>query len=340
MITKQILGPWILVILLLAASCGGPSTAPVDENQALFPEKRFLQAQGSAKTQMEARRQALAELSAIFESRVSSHTISLARSSLGSDNVEQFEKIIESKIRIISSVQLKGARIGKVWQDETTGIYHALAILDRIDAGRNWSGDLEILDNKIRAEAAALAMLKGRLPRMASTNKILLLSLERHTIESRLMVINYPAVSDLDVDISRIMSDLAAIQTELRFYIDVTGVHGETVGNILSQTLTRNGILITRNPEEAHALVMGRVDVIPLNLDNPKVLFVRAFGNVQVIETGSKAVFAKISENIRKGHVDPDEAVHKSVMAISQIIADRLVSILGLSENHIKENIQ
>lgn len=338
MITKQTMGqrmpPTLLVLLvLLAAGCGGPSTAPVTEEQALFPKARFLQTEGYGKTPMEARRQALAELSAVFESRVSSHTISIARSSLGPDNVEQFEKTIESNIRIVSSVRLKGAIIGKVWQDKTTGLYHALAVLDRMDAGRDWTGELEILDNRVQAETAMLATLKGRLPRMASLNRIMSLFLEHHAIESRLMVIDYPSVSNLDIDMSQMMSDLVAIRSELKFYIDITGEHGETAGNILSQTLTQNGIFITRSKERANALITGRIDVFPLNLNNPEILFVRAVGDVQVFEIGSRAVFTKINENIRKGHVDPDEAVHKAVMAISQIIADRLVSALGLSKN-------
>ncbi|MCP4719017.1 MAG: hypothetical protein GY860_06125, partial [Desulfobacteraceae bacterium] len=298
----------LVLLVLLTQGCGKRSVATPLNNTSDFPETRFLRAEGGGPTEMDARRQALAELSSIFESRVQSQTTSLATSSLGSDNMEHFEKTIESKIRIISWVRLEGAKIGKVWQDGA-GNFHALAVLDRVDAGRNWTRDLERLDNRLRAEAIALEKVKGRLPRMAALNRIMSLSLERHGIESRLGVVNYPALSELELDMAKMTSELALIQAELRFYIDVTGKYGPLAGKVLSKALTQNGILITLDMDKADAWVMGQVELTPLSLANPKIVFVRAAGDVEVIETGSHALFAKINENLRKGHVDQNEAM-------------------------------
>ena len=327
----------LVLLALLASSCGQKSlVTPGNDKTPDFPETRFLRAEGIGSTETDARRQALAELSSIFESRVYSQ----ATSSLGADNMEQFEKTIESQIQIISSMRLEGAKIGKVWQDETPGVFHALAVLDRMDAGRNWANNLEGVDNRLRAEALALKGIKGRLPRMASLNKIMSLSLERHALESRLMVVDYPSPSQLELGMAQMTSQLAMIRSELRFYIDITGEYGALTGKILSRALTQKGILITLDMDKADAWVLGQVAVTLLTLANPKILFVRVTGGVEVIETGSHALFTQINENIRKGHVDQNEAIHKAVMAISHLISQRLVSALGFNETHTKERIQ
>ncbi|MBU1344536.1 MAG: LPP20 family lipoprotein [Proteobacteria bacterium] len=319
--------------LLPAPGCSKrPGITPVADTHPEFPAARFLRAEGSGSTTIDARRQALAELSSVFESRVVSQTTSLAKSSLGPDNAELFEKKIESRINIISSVRLEGARIGKTWLDEATGDFHALAVLDRVDAGKTWNNDLESLDNRLRAEVTALETAEGRLPRMASLNRIMSLCLDRNIIESRLMVVDYPALSEQDLDLAKLTSELAVIQSKFRFYVDVKGEYGQTAGKILSQTLTRNGIFITPIKDKADAWITGQVEITPLNLDNTKISFVRATGDVQVIETGTHALFAEINETIRKGHLDRDEAIHKAVTAVSRQMSDRLAAALGLSE--------
>jgi len=331
----------LVLLVLLATGCGKKSSAPpVNDKNPDFPKTRYLTAEGNGSTEMDARRQALAELSSVFESRVQSKTTSLATSSLGPDNLEQFEKTIESRIQVISSVRLEGAEIGKVWQDEKDGSFHALAVLDRVDAGRIWNHDLERVNNRLRAEALALETIKGRLPRMAVLNKIMFLSLERNVLESRLTVVNYPVLSELKLDMPKLISQLAVIQSELRFYIDVTGEYGPIIGKTLAKALTQNGILLTLDMDRADAWVMGQVEITPLSLANPKILFVRATGDVEVIETGSHALFAEITENLRKGHVDQNEAIHKAVMAISHLMSQRLLSALGFNEIQPKESAQ
>jgi len=330
----------LMVLVLLAPGCTPPPSTPsLGEQSFDFPETRFLTAKGGGDTEADARRQALAELSSIFESSIQSQTTSLATSSLGPDNVELFEKTIKSRIQVISSVRLEGAKIGTTWQDAATGNFHALAVLDRMDAGRNWSNEMERLDNRLRAEAFALETITGQLSRMAALNRIISMAIERHSLESRMMVIDYPT-SKLELDLSPIFLELAAIQSKLRFYIDITGEHGTIAGKILSQALSQNRILITLDMDKADAWVMGRVEVTPMSLANPKIVFVRAAGNVEVFETDSHDLFTDITENLRKGHVDQNEATHKAVMAISQRISQRLLSTLGLDQPQAKESVQ
>ena len=59
----------VVLTVLLTFGCGGPEKISPVEKQTAYPESRYLTAEGSGQTEIEARRRALAELSGIFESK-------------------------------------------------------------------------------------------------------------------------------------------------------------------------------------------------------------------------------------------------------------------------------
>ena len=215
---------FLVVALLFSIGCSQSQKKSTAAKQASFPETRYLTAEGSGQTEIEARRQALAELSGIFESKVHAETTSFARTAIGLDNEELFEKNVESKIAIVSSVRLTGAQIGRVWQDTVTpGTYHALAVIDRSQAGRNWADELQTVTAKTEAEVKNREYTTGRFRRMLALNRIVVGVLQKQALESRLRVLNYPARSSLDVNITLITAELTRLRSQLRFFIKFSG---------------------------------------------------------------------------------------------------------------------
>jgi hypothetical protein len=327
---KKIVTVLLSLSVLFSIGCSRSQEKATDEKQNAFPEARYLTAEGSGQTEIEARRQALAALSGIFESKVHAETTSFARAAIGSDNEELFEKNVESKIAIVSSVRLTGAQIGRVWQAASSpGTYHALAVIDRSKAGRNWADELETVTAKTEAEIKNLEYTTGRFQRMLALNRIVVGVLQKQALESRLRVLNYPARSSLDVDISQITAELARLRSQLRFFVEVSGHSGQTTADRLSEAFTANGLLIGNSRDEADALISGQVEIQPLSLNNPRAQFVRAIATVKIIETGTGAVVATLNESVRKGHVDQAEAARKAVSALSETLAERLISEIG-----------
>jgi len=320
----------LFMALLLLIGCGGSEIKTPAEIGTAFPESRYLTAEGSGQTEIEARQRALAELSAIFESRVHAETTSFARSAIGPDNDELFEKNVESKIAIISSVRLTGAKIGRVWRDgASSGGYHALAVIDRSRTGRNWAAELETVTAQTEAEVKNLEYTTGRFRRMLALNRVVVGLLKKQVLESRLRVLNYPARSSLDVDINTITAELARLRSELRFFVNFSGESGQIVADRISEAFTANGLLMGNSRDEADALINGQVATQPLSLNNPRAQFVRALATVKVIETGTGAVVATLNESVRKGHVDQAEAARKAVATLSDTLAERLISEIG-----------
>jgi hypothetical protein len=326
---NQLSALFALVILILVG-CSAAEKKTTPEKHADYPAARYLTAEGSGETEMEARRQALAALSGIFESKVHAETTSFARAAMGPDTDELFEKNVESKIEIVSSVQLTGAQIGRVWHDAAApGAYHALAVVDRAKTGRIWADELETVTAKTAAQVKNLAHITGRFQRMLALNRIIVGVLRKQALESRLRVLNYPARSALDVDITQITADLARLRSQLRFYINFSGDGGQAVADRLAEAFTANGLVIVKDRNEADALIGGHIEIHPLSLNNPRAQFVRAAATVKIMETDTGSVVATFNESVRKGHVDQAEAVRNAVAALAETLAEKLITEIG-----------
>jgi phage terminase large subunit-like protein len=164
---------------------------------------------------------------------------------------------------------------------------------------------------------------------MLGLNRVVVGVLQKQALESRLSVLNYPARSSLDVDIRQTTAELARLRSQLRFFINVSGDNGQALADRVSKAFTANGLLIGSSPDEADALINGEVAIQPLSLNNPRAQFVRASATVTIIETGTGSVVATLQEDVRKGHVDPSEAIRKAVAALSETVAERLISEIG-----------
>ncbi len=182
---------------------------------------------------------------------------------------------------------------------------------------------------KTEAEIKNLAYTTGRFQRMLALNRIVVGVLQKQALESRLRVLNYPARSSLDVDISQITAQLARLRSQLRFFVEVSGHSGQTIADRLSEAFTANGLLIGNSRDEADALINGQVEIQSLALNNPRAQFVRAVATVKIIETSDGSVVATLNESVRKGHVDQAEAARKAVSALSETLAERLISEIG-----------
>jgi hypothetical protein len=287
-------------------------------------------ASGFGATEAEARREALGALAAVFESKVYSETASEAASFMTESAPEAFEKNVETKLRIESSVRLEGARIGSVEKDPESGLFRAIAVLDRQQAARQWYDRMAMVDARMQAERAALPALSGRLSRLAALNRILEAALEKAALRSRLRVVGRAATGAEAYDLQPIADEAAALRAGFAFLVEVEGTRGGAVADRIEQALGVQGIGVTRDPTQAAGRVAGAVEVAPLDLGNRKVRFVRATLRLSVVDVDTATQVAAISEDVRKGHVDENEAVRMATDAVSDRAAAELLKTLGL----------
>ena len=318
----------LTLVVLMAAACAGSKPAEEIPAADLFPDDRFLTAEAVGATEGEAKRAAMAELAAIFESRVYARTVQQATSWMGEGLPEQFDKQVEQTVRIHTDVQLEGARIGRVGPDDTAGGFRALAVLDRRQAISRWQRELAETQMAIDGQVEALVGVKGRLSRLAALNRITALMVRQAAIESRLSVLGRPATPGLD-DRSDIIVQRERMARDVSLYIQLDGNPAPPFTRRLNALLSGDGYTLTPYRDEAAGLITGTIRIEPLDLGNPDVRFIRAMADVQLVDMDTDVQIAAFDESVRKGHVNEGEAARRAVEGVAAQVASKLARALN-----------
>ncbi len=307
---------------------GSPDAAPSPQSlpeNVDYSSSRYLKATGMGQSDAEARRMAKAELSNIFESKISSEVLTSAKAFTDISGGEKFKKSIEHNISVISAVQLKGVQIGKTWYDKKSRVYYAEAVLDRYKAREQWNGDIEKIDTVIKAEFKNFSNLPSPVSHLIPIRKILKLWIEKEVLVSRLKVIGFPEPGFSDYNIKNLIEMIPQIRSKIRIYIAMEGDYARQIENAISRTLTGEGFNISNMRNGADVLVAGRVETEPVRLNNPDFKFVRARVSLAVTDLSSGTKVGDVSSNVRKGHISIKEAEHKAIQSVSKSVSKELI---------------
>lgn len=323
---------FLLILTIFFSSCVG--TAAVSNKTVTdppvgmkgYPSSKYLTAEGLGQSESEARERAKAELSNIFEAKVSSEVINRVRSVVNSKDEETVTRDDEQNIRILSSVDFKGLEIGKVWHDKKQGNYHALAVLNRQKAREEWQGKVDDIDSRIEAILESIEALKSKFSRLQSLKKARRLWLEKEIVVSRLRVLGFSNTSMADYDVKSIVTMTSQITSSLIVSINISdGIYGKTIGDEITEALSREGYAVAGDGGDANIQISGLVNVSPVDLKNPGWEFARASVSLVMTDTESGMTVGEITEKKRASHLTYDEAAHKAVIGVSALVADKVV---------------
>jgi len=147
----------LLTLLLTACMQSASVMSSADSPQwlrgepELYPNHQYLTATGTASKNEQAKARALSNLAKIFEVQI--REVSTTLRDTQTSQSDGIETVLKNQ-RIASSVNLKtdkmvqGARIAEQWQSSADLSYHALAVLDRSQAGNNIRGEMDRLDKE------------------------------------------------------------------------------------------------------------------------------------------------------------------------------------------------
>jgi len=316
------------LMLLVVAGCAASPPAEQTTAENLFPPERFLSAKGFGASEAEAQRAAMAELAAIFESRVYARTLQQATSWTGEGLSEQFDKEVEQTVHIQTDVQLEGARIGQVWREESTVGFQALAVLDRRQAASRWRRELDTVRTTIAGQVEALETIRGRLSRLAALNRITSAMVHEAVLESRLSVLGQP-VPTASQELSDVIAQREQLAHRVALFVRLEGNPAPPFTRRFTAQLTADGYMIATRQDEAAGLVTGTISVQALDLGNPDVHFIRAMADIQLVDADTGNQIAAFDETVRKGHVDEEEAARRAVNGVAQQVAQQLARAMG-----------
>ena len=191
----------VLILTLLMAACMqstavmGTGKTPdwVQGEPAMYPNFKYLSATGSASKAEQAKARALSNLAKIFEVQI--REVSTTSQDTQSSKTGGIETV-QSSARVASTVNLKtdkmvqGARIAEQWHNSEDLSYHALAVLDRTQAGNNIRGEMNRLDEETGFSLALQQKRKNPLLKISDLYKANDLQQDRATLQKTLKIID------------------------------------------------------------------------------------------------------------------------------------------------------
>ncbi len=192
-------------IVLLQTACVGSAGKNVkassgskpgwvnNSDAGYYPNSQYLTATGSASKIELAKDRALGNLVKTFEVEVRESTTTRSDINVSvRDGSESYTKNqrLNQQINLRTDKVVQGARVAETWFDKPVQTYHALAVLDRTQAGANIRGEMARLDQETDAELTRSGTQSDPLLTMASLNKAMELQNERLALQKSLKVID------------------------------------------------------------------------------------------------------------------------------------------------------
>lgn len=239
----------------------------------MYPNFKYLSATGSASNAEQAKARALSNLAKIFEVQIREVSTTLQDTQTSKKGGVE---TVESSARIASTVNLKtdkmvqGARIAEQWQSSDDLTYHALAVLDRTQAGNNIRGEMRRLDEETQYALDQQVNRNDALLKISDLHKANALQHDRQTLQKTLKIIDVNGkgaaakwnLAELNEQLQQALRALP-----LRTIVKVDDVGG--LNNILQGAASRAGFSVAdKNASSGYQLAASLKAQQPIIKDN------------------------------------------------------------------------
>ena len=165
----------------------------INAESEVYPHEKFVTATGSASQSELAKDRALANLMKVFELKIREESVSRSDTQVDfKDGEESYTKSnrVQQQISVQTDKVIDGARIAGTWYDEEVLNYHALAVLDRKQAGNNIRQEMSRLDDETETELKQSRTQKDPLRVMANLYQALQNQKQRLALQKILKVVD------------------------------------------------------------------------------------------------------------------------------------------------------
>ena len=189
--------PFIPVLLVacnqMAIRGAGEVPSWLNGEPDMYPNSLYLYATGSGENSEQAQARALSNLAKIFEVKI--REISNTKQQVSTSTVAGVESVqksqsLNSTVNLTTDKMVKGARIAEQWIDSSDQTYHALAVLDRKQAGTNLRQEMFRLDEETSYILDKQATRTDPLLKIADLKQVNELQQQRNTLQQTLKIID------------------------------------------------------------------------------------------------------------------------------------------------------
>ncbi len=302
----------LLFLPLPFTGCAGTAKPPdwvIGVKTVGYPDEQFLIGVGQADSRPVAEERAYAAVSRIFKAEVISQSQDwesyLSLEKKGDVQAER-KLVVDTMTKVSTDKLLENVKIAETWQDAKTGLYSALAVMDR--------GVIRGLRRAIRTHIA------------------------RDTYNSDLRVVSGGRGVPSEYTVPGLTRELEKfLQESLVLTVEVHGDQADAVRQAIMEGLAREGLPVTAtnsqpaSGEVGHAdlLIRGEARLWPIEVPDPNFRYVRWCADFVVLSQGDQGVVGSVARSGREGHLNYPEASNRALKSLQQEVSSALAKSLA-----------
>jgi hypothetical protein len=324
----------VLILLYLVVGCASGKTPDWvnGPKSVTYPDQQYMIGVGQGDTRGVAEERAYAALARIFKAEIISQSkdwesyVNVERK--GASQTER-KLTIETMTNISTDKMLQNVRIADTWKDSRTGVYSALAVLERATAAASLSHRISELDEAVGQDVTNSRQEIDKLLKLRQLHRGIRTLLTREAFNSDLRVISGRtltapfSVTDLNSELERFLTE------HLHITVDVHGDQADSVRQAIVDTLIREGLSVTTGialaVDPPDLVINGEIRIWPADLPDPKFRYVRWCADFIMLSTGSQRIVGTIARSGREGHLNYREAANRALFVLKQDISSALV---------------
>lgn len=340
---KSCLSPFLIFACLLSACAGTPRPPDwvIGTKAAAYPDEQFLVGTGQADSRPVAEERAYAAVSRIFKAEVSSQSQDwesyLSLEKKGDVQAER-KLVVDTMTKVSTDKLLENVKIAETWQDTTTGLYSALAVMDRRVARMLLTSRIAELDKAIIHDVNEARAAMDKLTKIRGLRRAIRTHIARDAYNSDLRVVSGGRGVPSENTVPGLTRELEKFLHEsLVVTVEVHGDQADAVRRAIMEGLVREGLSVTATHSQPASGEVGKADLLirgearlwPIEVPDPKFRYIRWCADFVVLSQGDQHVVGSVARSGREGHLNSLEASNRALKSLQQEVSSALAKSLA-----------
>jgi len=294
-----------------------------------YPHSAYIVGKGSGSNREVAKSRAMASLSNTFEAKIKAESTTLANTHSrvvnGKENYTKDTRLTEN-IQVDTDKVLEGVRIAETWLDKSVQEFHALAVLERKQAGRNIRQQISELDLSTSTELSRAKSSGDPLLAMAAMNQAYQHQLQRQTLQKTLKVIDLRGTGKpAQWNLADLRGDLENQLLSLKIAGEVSSTEISNLKRLLSGAMSRAGFPAARGAADFKMIASSTLTDVGRRSG---WYWVRGKITVKLVEAGSGKVRGTHTWSFKTSANSKDVAVSRLVSKADKAMKNDMKNIV------------
>lgn len=325
--------------LMLSLLSGCASQKPIQPDwiagdSAQYKSAQYLIGRGQATTQEEAKDRARADLAKIFQVAVTADSDDVQKFKSAAAGPGEYESQASRRITTHTEQIIRGIQIAELWKDPTTGTFHVLAILPRLQTAVSLRQQISQLDDTTGNYIEQSRNNNDLFLKIAAANLAVESEQERESLQKSLQIVDSAGRSpESQWNSAKLNSDLDELLKRVRIAPQVTADSSPGLEDVVAGALAKAGFMIEtgQNPD---FVLQARMELADLGFKEGWY-WQRGVLEVTLSETATNRVRGTKRWTVKSNAPDWESATKRALDQADTILKQELrTTIIDMVNSH------